>query len=334
MAQASSDIIRYRMLIAVQAGADVAAILDTAGAPPGFMESDVRFVDLEFERRVWRAIVAETGREDIGLLCGARFPTQAISMLGFVMANAPTIRAAFEKCCAYQRLIGDSMGMEIEKGERTSIIKIKQLTPWHDELRYTVDFMMAAWQSWSTANAPRPVRPVRVAFHYERPIDVTPYDALFSPAPVRFSAQESSQIFNNEELDQPVIGANREMYSYFEEKTIQALRAHEGRDTLAFRVKGSILEHMKADAPSIDIIASELAMSVRSLQQGLSSEGTKFSTVLQEARCELAKRYLQEKRVGNAEIAYLLGYSEVSVFSRSFKKWTGLTPSDYVASVA
>ncbi len=39
-------------------------------------------------------------------------------------------------------------------------------------------------------------------------------------------------------------------------------------------------------------------------------------------------QFLMDNDVGNDEIAYLLGYSEVSVFSRSFKKWTGMTPSE------
>ena len=71
MARASSDIIRYRIMIAAQEGADVSALLAATGAPPGFMDGETRYVSLDFERRVWREIVRQLGREDIGLICGA-----------------------------------------------------------------------------------------------------------------------------------------------------------------------------------------------------------------------------------------------------------------------
>jgi AraC-like DNA-binding protein len=63
----------------------------------------------------------------------------------------------------------------------------------------------------------------------------------------------------------------------------------------------------------------------------LAAEGTSFSAILNDARRDLAMQYLKENETSKAEIAYLLGYSEVSVFSRSFKKWTGLTPSEYAS---
>lgn len=333
MARAGSDIIRYRILIAGQEGADVAAILAAAGAPPGFMEGDIQYVSLDFERRVWRAILAALNREDIGLVCGARFPTQAINILGYVMANAPTIRVAFEKCCRFQRLIGDSLGMEMTRGTDTTWIRVTMKEPWYDELRYTIDLMMAAWQSWASANAPAPVLPRRVEFRYQRPENFAQYVDHFAPSPVVFDAPESAQEFDNAALDQPVIGANREMFALFDAKVAAAHRGLTQKEPLIEKVRARLLTRMKADPPQIDLIASDLAMSVRKLQQGLAGEGSTFSEVLATTRCDLAKSYLSDRnvKVGNDEIAYLLGYSEVSVFSRSFKKWTGQTPSAFRA---
>ena len=333
MAQLSTDLLRYRIGIAAQEGADVDAILRRSDAPPGLMDGQPPYVDAQVEDRVWGAIVAETGREDIGLICGIRFPTQAISMLGYVMANAPTMRIAIEKCCAYQRVIGDTLGYVIDKGPDTSTIWIERWCDWHDRLRYTIDVMMAAVPSWASANAPGPIRPLRVGFHYERPFDTAPYDALFAPAPVTFGADVSHQVYDNEVLDQPVIGASGEMFSYFEDKVQRLLDDREGRNTFSYKTRQRILAAMKGATPSVDRVASELAVSVRKLQQKLSEEGTSFSAILNDARRDLAMQYLKENEVGNAEIAYLLGYSEVSVFSRSFKKWTGMTPSEYKAQV-
>lgn len=334
MSRLSSNIIAFRIAIAAQEGADIPAILNASGAPPGVMRGDPPYVDLQTERNVWRAIVEATGREDIGLVCGQRFPTQANGMLGYVMANAPTIRIAIEKCCAYQRVIGDSMGMVCDRGPDTTRIWIEQWSPWDDTLRYTVDLFMAAIMSWASANAPLPLRPLRVGFRYERPTDVSPYENLFAPAPVAFGTDDSFQIYENEALDQPVIGASQDVFAMFEEKVQRTLGNLDRGDTWAFRTRQRILEALKGEAPSIERVASELAVSVRKLQQRLSDEHTSYSGVLTDARRDLAEEFLKAGEVGNDEIAYLLGYSEVSVFSRSFKKWTGQTPSDFRAANA
>ncbi len=334
MARLSSNILAFRIAIAAQEGADIDGILNASGVPSGLMRGEPPYVDLQTERRVWNVIVEATGRDDIGLVCGQRFPTQANGMLGYVMANAPTIRVAVEKCCSYQRVLGDSMGMVCERGPTTTRISIAQWSPWHDTLRYTVDTFMAAILSWTSANAPAPVCPLRVGFRYERPDDVSPYEALFAPAPVAFGADDSYQIYENSALDQPVIGASQGVFAVFEDKVQRLLSDLERGDTWAFRVRQRILEALNGEAPSVERIAAELAVSVRKLQQRLSEESTTHSNLLTDARRDLAEEFLKAGEVGNDEIAYLLGYSEVSVFSRSFKKWTGQTPSEFRAANA
>jgi AraC-like DNA-binding protein len=334
MSRISSNILAFRLAIAAQEGADIRAMLRSAAAPPGLMEGSPPHVDLLTERRIWSAIVELTGREDIGLVCGARFPTQANGMLGYVMANAPTLRVAIEKFCAYQHVVGDSMGMVCERGPNTSKLWLEPWSEWHDTLRYTVDLFMSAMMSWASANAAAAVRPLRVGFHYQRPADPAPYEALFAPAPVFFGADVSYQIYDNDALDQPVIGANRDVFRVFEDK-VQTLVDHlEAGDSWGFRTRQRILAALKGEAPSIEVVAAELAVSVRTLQQRLAEEGTRFSQVLTDARRDLAEEFLRSGEVGNDEIAYLLGYSEVSVFSRSFKKWTGQNPSAYRAANA
>ena len=70
-------------------------------------------------------------------------------------------------------------------------------------------------------------------------------------------------------------------------------------------------------------------MSGRTLQRKLRDEGMAFQALLDDLRCQLARRHMAEPRESIAEIAFLLGFSEVSTFHRAFKRWTGLTPGDY-----
>ncbi len=61
----------------------------------------------------------------------------------------------------------------------------------------------------------------------------------------------------------------------------------------------------------------------------LQQEGTTFRVILNEVRSELADQYIQDSSLNLNEISYLLGFSEMSSFSRAFKRWTGDPPSFY-----
>jgi AraC-like DNA-binding protein len=69
-------------------------------------------------------------------------------------------------------------------------------------------------------------------------------------------------------------------------------------------------------------------LSVRSLQRKLQQGGTSFRKLLDRTREDLARQYICDNGVDLTEIAFLLGFSEHSAFSRAFKRWTGRTPSD------
>jgi AraC-like DNA-binding protein len=84
-----------------------------------------------------------------------------------------------------------------------------------------------------------------------------------------------------------------------------------------------LLPHGKANASEI---ARRLGMSRRTLARALSAEGAGFSSVLETLRQALAKRYLRERDLPISEIAWLLGYSEISSFTHAFVRWAGLTP--------
>jgi len=94
---------------------------------------------------------------------------------------------------------------------------------------------------------------------------------------------------------------------------------------------------MAGGEPTQDLVSRELHMSKRSLQRRLQDEGTSFSDLLRDLRKERARDYLR-KNHALGDVAFLLGFSDHSNFTRAFKSWYGLTPSQFrdslVASVA
>jgi AraC-like DNA-binding protein len=76
-----------------------------------------------------------------------------------------------------------------------------------------------------------------------------------------------------------------------------------------------------------DLVAAELGMSPRTLARRLAAEGSSFAEILTQVRSALADRYLADRTLPISQIAWLLGYAEISAFTRAFQRWTGLVPS-------
>ncbi len=85
---------------------------------------------------------------------------------------------------------------------------------------------------------------------------------------------------------------------------------------------------------SIDRVARELGMSRQTLYRRLKAEGTTFEELLDAKRRQLAVRYLRLDRSSVKAAAYKLGFSDPAAFSRAFKRWTGISPSDFRESPA
>lgn len=99
-------------------------------------------------------------------------------------------------------------------------------------------------------------------------------------------------------------------------------------DISAFRkrVRMRILSLLGEQPLSIEQLAHDLALSARTLQRRLRSEGTSYQNEVNQLRADLARYYLTNTRYSGTEIAYRLGYNDANSFFRAFHNWTGQTP--------
>ena len=78
-----------------------------------------------------------------------------------------------------------------------------------------------------------------------------------------------------------------------------------------------------------DTIASKLHRSRSTLQRQLSGEGTSYRDILETTRQGLAEKYLQDSQYSQAQVAFMVGFSDQSNFARAFKRWTGMSPGEF-----
>jgi AraC-like DNA-binding protein len=104
-------------------------------------------------------------------------------------------------------------------------------------------------------------------------------------------------------------------------------RRREQSGAWRLKVENAIVPLLPHGQAKTEEIAKTLGVSKRTLTRLLASEGCTFSGILDAMRLDLAKSYLREQKLRTSEVAWLLGYGEVSAFVHACKRWTGKTPT-------
>ena len=133
--------------------------------------------------------------------------------------------------------------------------------------------------------------------------------------------------FPVEMLEKPVPSANRLLFrllgGYLE--TVRSAQCLSVTDRVESYIRGSLA----SGTCTVERCAAKIDMSVRTLQARLSTEGARFSALVENQREAIAKAHLAQRRLTLDEIADRLGYGEQTSFGRAFKRWTGMTPQQY-----
>ncbi len=141
-------------------------------------------------------------------------------------------------------------------------------------------------------------------------------------------------VLKKEDAELPFISENEVMWSYFEPELQKRLSDMEIDDSLSARVRSVLTELLPGGRSTVDDVAGRLNMSRRTLQRRLTEEKTTFAKQLNHVRLLLAKHYLKEGKLSSEEIAYMLGYQDMTGFTRAFGAWTGMSVGEYRKKMA
>ena len=171
--------------------------------------------------------------------------------------------------------------------------------------------------------------PISVQFTHYRDSMYRELIKFFGTA-VEFGATIDGISFAATVKDIPIVSAdhylNKLLVTYCEE----ALSGRSPmRGSIRSRVENIIVPLLPHGVVCLEDIARRLGISQRTLARRLSAEKVTFTDVLQDLKIDLAKRYLVDPDISISQIAWLLGYQEVSSFTHAFKSWTNKTPRQF-----
>ena len=281
---------------------------------------------MENINRLWRNVTEIVHDPCFGLELAQFWHPSNFGALGYAMLASPTLRTSLERLVRYHRVVSDYDFIRIDESKEGLDVTLLH----NNEIDYIparVDATLAMIMFICRRNYMGDLSPVSVNFIHSKPDCAARYFAYFQ-SPVFFNANSNRIIYPLDAVDKKLPSDNPQLAELHDQLIIEYLTQLDEEDLIQ-KIKAEIIAQLPSGNVTQETVARKVFMSTRNMQRQLQKEGTTFNTIQNEARLDLARQYLTDKHVDMTEIAFLLGFSEISAFSRAFKRWTGVSPSQF-----
>lgn len=276
---------------------------------------------------VWLNAVQCSKDSLFGLHFGESMQLAALGAVGKIIKTSTTIGNALTQASALTHLITDLFIMKVNvKSDVFDIIFYpdKKVDQTNLVYKQTVDFFMAFTIHELDGLLLEKIKPRKVTFPYEITHNQE-YERVLRCKPQR---DDSYCIqFDVKFWDDIIISGNYSIQKTLLQHISQLSPTQP--DKFEMMVFNYLLTKSYLGISSIKDVAANFNLSVRTLQRKLEEEDTSFQYIADQARKQLAIKYLKSGEHQIKEISYMLGYNELSAFTRAFKRWTGAPPTSY-----
>ncbi|MGZ9005602.1 MAG: AraC family transcriptional regulator [Burkholderiales bacterium] len=310
------------------AGANPDEVLRAVGLEASAIADPDAFIRASSFAQVLEQAVHATGDKDFGLHFGERFDPKDIGTLSYVVLNSPTVATASANIERYLHIHNEaaraSFRIEGERGYLRFLVDASRKNLARQHTEYSMAVVVKTFQ----AIAGRQWKPLGIEFIHDIPAVTSEHLRVFGTRPA-FGREVNAMIVEREFVERLIPSADRRLYGILKKHAERILQEMPPQDDFLATVRTAIAESMGEGDPTLARVGGKMATSARTLERRLKEHGTGYKQLVDDTRLRFALDYLKERRHTLTEMAFLLGYSEVSAFNRAFKRWTGLTPLEY-----
>jgi AraC-like DNA-binding protein len=268
-----------------------------------------------------------TGDSAFGLHLAEQSNPREVGLLYYVASAASNFGEALTLFARYFRIVNESVRFSLVDRPEGVVVEFNLVGVSQHRVKQNTEFWLGLIVKSAREVTNRNIHPTVVICPHLRTRDLQEFMRFFG-CPVEFGASSGQLAFPNETLALPLLTKDPHLLEMLRPFCEDAERTRKTRaGSLRASVENEIerlLPHAQAKA---ETVARALALSVPSLSDGLSEEGTTFAEVIDQMRRSLALEYLKEPAFTVAQITWLLGYERPTSFKHAFKRWTGRSPS-------
>ena len=301
--------------------ADAGLPLSTAGSPR--LRHPVARM-----RRLWELSKEASGDETIGLRTGQYAKPGYFYAFGHSWLASATLLDAMQRLTRYSQLISTAVAqVTLAETADSYALSTRFTEGGNAPPKEGIDCAMTALLALCDIAAEKEIRPLRVELTCRADVHPEAYREALR-APIRFGAEVGVFHFDKDVLTAPLPHDTPDIARATDkiaEEYVETLDPHK----VASQVRRLLIAMLPSGNVSQDMVSSRLNRSKSTLQRQLKDEGLSYRDVLESTQRSLAENYLGEKKHTHAQIAFLLGFSDQSNFSRAFKRWTSMSPKQF-----
>jgi len=277
----------------------------------------------------WQEALSLSGDDQLGLHVAEATPIESLGVHTYASLSSPTLREAYHRACRYQRLIHDSTDLLFKEGPDEGILQ-HVLPDGRSVPRHPAEFLVTLWARFGKLISGENWAIRLVCFTHNAPKDISEHQRIFQTG-LQFNSGRTAMHIANNVLDVANRGADLGLSGVLDDYAGRLLKQKPrlNMTSQSEHVRQQLLRMLTGGSPGVEEVAEALNMTVRTLQRNLSREGVTFSGLLNQLQHERATQYLADPAISITEVAFLLGFSEISSFYRAFKRWTGKTPAEF-----
>ena len=312
-------------------GVDTDAVLAEAEIDAAVVADPEGRVSLGQMQTFWSEAVRQSGDPAIGLHAAQHVPHGLYGLIDYLFGYASTVGAGIELMMRYLPLLNNWIISDIEVGDDYATLNLDVV--WQGIPRPPAEYVFAmlvvrgraVWRvDWAPAlirfEFPAPRTPERLGDH-----------ARLFGCGIEFGADATQMFVDRSVWDTEVTTADPGLVALLRGQADEVLRQLPAASGFVDDVRQVVRVGLAEPHRGVENVAAKLDVSPRTLQRRLAEEDTSYAAVVDEVRLETAKQALADPTNSLTDIAFLIGFEEQSSFSRAFKRWTGVSPTEHRA---
>ncbi|MCT7376341.1 AraC family transcriptional regulator [Chelativorans salis] len=330
-ATVAAGIVSGLLEFTTRCGADGSKLIAAAHIDPVRLGDPDARVPLDRYIALMRAAKSATNDTALALKFSENVSVSDMSILGLIMEASATMGEAFIQLQRYSQVAAETSGASegpqfevVSRGGRLFMVDHRQHPNLFPEL---TEFTFGSLTCGPRRFLPRP-HVLAVYVTHRAPPHAAEYERVFQ-CPVHFGCHWNAMQLHPDVAEWKVAQAPRYVFGVLAQHADGLLTNLEAGETLCSRIEKLVLPTLHHSPLTAEAVAARLGFSRQTLFRKLREEGQSFSNVIQDLRRRLAIAYIEGRIATVTETAYLLGFSDFSSFSRAFKRWTGVAPSEY-----
>jgi AraC-like DNA-binding protein len=313
-------------LLLRELGVDLEEVLAAAHLQAGIFDSPdnpITYPELE-----WLLLVCErsTNRDDFGLLIGQRSRLAEMGLAGEAARRSDTVGDALACFVEHFNLHDGAATMAlVSEGGFVRLIYAIAERGMTDTRHIQIGAISIAFNVVQELCGDDWL-PTVVTLACRSPANPRPCQKFFR-APIRFDSDESALIFETHWLEQALPPVDP-LTARRIEADVAAQEAQLHAD-LPATVRRLVRKQLLFGQSSMDAVAASLGMHRRTLDRRLQRHGARYGELVDSVKDNVARQLLRDTRLKVQQVAESLHFSTAANFATAFRRWTGITPTEY-----